>query len=114
ESSGIFNQKQLISSVQARVNPRISLFGFYSLSRGKSNTDSVNTFPSNQYDLSTEYGRAGFDVHNRAFIGGNVTGPYAVSLSPFMIFASGGPFNITTGRDLHGDGRYTARPAFVT
>src|SRR5207302_9157641 len=62
ESSGVFNQNQLISSVQARVNVRISMFGFYALGRARSNTDSVGSFPSNQYDLSTEYGRAGFDV----------------------------------------------------
>jgi hypothetical protein len=114
ESSGVFKQNQLLTSVQARVNPRISLFGFYSLSKANSNTDSVGTFPANQYDLSTEYGRAGFDVRNRAFIGGSMTGPYAISLSPFIMLASGAPFNITAGRDLNGDGLFTDRPAFAT
>ncbi len=114
ESSGVFKQNQLITSVQARINPRISIFSFYSLSSAHSNTDSVNSFPANQYDLSTEYGRAGFDVRHRAFIGGNVNGPWGVSLSPFIMMASGGPFNITTGRDLNGDGVFTDRPAFAT
>ena len=90
------------------------MFGFYSLSSAKSNTDSVNSFPANQYDLSTEYGRAGFDVRHRGFIGGSLSGPWGVSLSPFIILASGAPFNITTGRDLNGDGVFTDRPAFAT
>src|SRR5205823_8858076 len=32
----------------------------------------------------------------------------------FIMLASGGPFNITTGRDLNGDGLFTDRPAFAT
>ena len=114
ESSGVFKQNQVITSVQARINPRISMFGFYSVGSAKSNTDSVNSFPANQFDLSTEYGRAGFDVRQRAFIGGSLNGPWGVSLSPFIMLASGAPFNITTGRDLNGDGVFTDRPAFAT
>ena len=64
ESSGVFNQNQLITSVQARVNSRFNMFGFYALGYAKSNTDGVTTFPANTYNLTTEYGRAGFDARN--------------------------------------------------
>ena len=114
ESSGVFEQNQVITSVQARVNPRISLFGFHSIGTARSNTDSVNTFPANQYDLSTEYSRAAFDATQRGFIGGSLNGPWGVSLSPFIMLYGGTPFNITTGRDLNGDGVFTDRPAFAT
>jgi hypothetical protein len=53
-------------------------------------------------------------VHHRAFIGGNVTPRWGISFSPFVMVASGPPFNIITGRDLNGDGILTDRPAFAT
>ena len=84
------------------------------LGSAKSNTDGIGTFPANTYNLATEYGRAGFDARNRAFIGGNVVGPKAISFSPFIMLASGTPFNIVTGTDLNGDGLFTDRPAFAT
>src|SRR5262249_40637899 len=62
ESTGIFNQDQLITNVNARVNAKLTLFGYYALNNARSNTDGAGSFPANQYDLSTEYGRAGFDV----------------------------------------------------
>jgi hypothetical protein len=35
-------------------------------------------------------------------------------LSPFLLVRSGAPFDIVTGRDLTGDGIFTARPALIT
>src|SRR5438477_8242231 len=37
-----------------------------------------------------------------------------MSLSPLVTARSGIPFNITTGRDMNGDTRFTERPAFAT
>ena len=74
----------------------------------------LGSFPANQYDLGKEYGRAGFDVRQRAFIGGSIAAPYGISLSPFIVASSGGPFNITLGRDLNGDSLFTDRPAWAT
>src|SRR5262249_43904350 len=34
--------------------------------------------------------------------------------SPFISASTGRPFNITTGRDLNGDGLFNDRPAFAT
>src|SRR5579859_7815841 len=114
ESSGIFNQSQLITNVNARVSPRFSLFGFYSLNSAHSNTDGAGTFPANQYDLSSEYGPAAFNVHQRLFIGGSMAAPYGLRFSPFVIASSGAPFDITLGRDVYGDSLYNARPAFAS
>src|SRR5262249_16306987 len=47
ESSGIYNQNQLISNVNAKLNTGLSLFGFYVFNRAHGNTDGVGTFPSN-------------------------------------------------------------------
>jgi hypothetical protein len=35
-------------------------------------------------------------------------------LSPFMIFSSGSPYNVTAGQDLNGDSIFNDRPAFAT
>ncbi len=114
ESSGLFNQNQLIANVNARVNAKINLFGYYSLSKAQSNTDGAGTFPSNQYDEQYDWGRAGFDVRNRVFIGGSVVAPLGLRFSPFLIAQSGSPFDITIGQDLNGDSIYNDRPAFAT
>ncbi len=114
ESSGFFRQNQLITNVNARVNPNFMLFGFYALGKASSDTDGAGSFPANQYDLSGEYSRAGFDVRHRAVIGGSVTGPFGFQFSPFIFASSGRPFNITVGRDLNGDSLFNDRPAFAT
>lgn len=114
ESSGVFRQQQVIANVNARINTRFSLFGFLMWSRAKSNADGAGSFPFDQYDLTGEYGRAGFDVHRRAFVGGSITAPFGLRLNPFIMASSGRPFNITLGRDLNGDSQFNDRPAFAT
>ncbi|HZP02411.1 MAG TPA: carboxypeptidase regulatory-like domain-containing protein [Terriglobia bacterium] len=114
ESSGLFNQNQLIANFNARISPKFSLFGFYMLNRARGNTDGANTFPGNQYDMRAEYGRAMFDVRHRFFTGGLIALPLGFRISPFMIVSSGQPFNIFSGPDLNGDSIFNDRPAFAT
>jgi len=114
ESAGLYNQNQLVTNVNTRINPKISLIGTYSLSYARSNTDGLNTFPANQYDLAGEYGPAANDVRNRVSIGGSITTRWKLQWSPFIIFQSGLPFNIVTSQDIYGDTVLTARPGFAT
>jgi hypothetical protein len=114
ESAGIFRQRQLITNISARINTRLMLFGFYSYSQAHGNTDGAASFPSNQYNLSVDYSRTAFDIRHRGFIGGNVTVKYGFQLSPFIMLASGPPFNIIEGRDLNGDAILTDRPSYAT
>lgn len=114
ESSGIFNQKQLITNFNARISPKYSLFGFYMINRARSNAEGAGSFPANQYDLTTEYGRAGFDVRQRFFMGGMIALPLGFRISPFLQISSGMPFNIGLGKDLNGDSLFNDRPAFAT
>lgn len=113
ESGGIFKQNQLMTNINARVSPKFTLFGFYVLGKAESNTDGAGSFPANQYDLTSEFGRAAFDVRHRAFIGGSVVAPLGFRLSPFITASSGRPFNITTGRDGNGDSLFNDRPALA-
>src|SRR5262245_10602761 len=113
ESSGVFNQHQLIISGSNRLNKTFTLFAVYSLNRAYSNTDGASSFPANQYDVRGEYGRAAYDIRHRFFAGGAVNARWGISLNPFITILSGAPFNITTGLDNNGDSLFTDRPAFA-
>jgi len=118
ESSGIFNQNQLITNVRSQINSKISLNGFYMYSHANSNTDGgsggVATLPANPYSMAGEYGPSSLDVHQRVFLGGSIATKWDFRLSPFVVINSGAPFNITTGTDPFGTTFYTARPDLVT
>jgi hypothetical protein len=113
-SSGIYNQNQLITNINAKLNAGFSLFGFYVLNRAVSNTDGVTTFPANPYNFSGEYGPASTDVRHRATIGGSINLRWNVRISPFIIVQSGMPFDITTGSDPYGDTLFNARPGVAS
>ena len=114
QSSGMFKQGQLSANINARLNARYSLFGYYSLGDAHSNTDGVNTFPVNTYDQSTEWSRAQFDIRSRAVLGGSLTAPFGIRLNPFLLYASAAPFNIVLAQDLNGDTVNNDRPSFAT
>lgn len=124
ESTGEFNQNQLIINFNTRLNPKFSLFGNYRLNRAKSDVDGgggfgfgfggagLGGFPFYSYDLSDEYGNSTQDVRHFGFIGGSVEVPFGIRFNPFITIRSGSPFNIVTGFDRNGDGQFTERPTF--
>jgi hypothetical protein len=114
QSSGLFKQNQLTANINARLSARYSLFGYYSWGHAHSNTDGVNTFPANSYDLSNEWSRAAFDVRHRVFMGGTIAAPLGIRLNPFLVFSSAAPFNIVVGQDLNGDTVANDRPSYAT
>ena len=113
ESSGLFNQNQLITNINLRVSSKYSLFGFYSLNFVDADTSGVSSFPMDSYDVRLDYGRAAYDIRHRLFLGGSLSLPKGIRLSPFMMANSESPFNITVGEDLNGDSIYNDRPAFA-
>jgi Carboxypeptidase regulatory-like domain len=112
-SDGVFRQNQLITNFNIRAGAKLSLFGFYSLNYAKSDTSGASSFPTDQYDLGADYGRASFDTRHRLFLGGTIGLPYAFRLSPFLILTSGSPYNVTVGQDLNHDSLVNDRPAFA-
>ena len=113
ESSGVLNQQQIIVNFRTTVSQKVSLFGNYRLGYAKSNSDGANSFPAYSYDLSNEYGNSALDIRHNLFIGGSITVPWKISLSPFIIASSGRPFNITNGVDTNGDTLFTDRPTYT-
>jgi hypothetical protein len=83
ESSGLFNQWQLITNVRSQLNKRISLNGFYMYGRAYSNTDGVNTLPANPYSMQGEYGPSSLDQRNRVFVGGTINAWWGLLAAPF-------------------------------
>lgn len=114
ESEGVFKQNQLIANVNVRAGAMLTLAGYYSLNYANSDTSGPGSFPSNPYDITADYGRAAFDVRNRAFFGGTINLPKGLRLNPFMVAASGTPFNVTVPLDLYGTSILNDRPALVS
>ena len=111
-SGGIFRQNEVIANINLRPSRKFSLFGFYSLNFADGDTGGPTSFPSVPYNIRADYGRATFDTRYRVFMAGNVTLPYNISLSPFVIAFAGTPYNITVGQDLNSDSIFNDRPVF--
>jgi hypothetical protein len=117
QSEGVFKQNQLIINSSVRVGTKVSLFGYYTLNYASSDVGAgtgAGSFPSQNNNISLDYGRSAFDIRHRVFFGGTIGLPYAFRLSPFMIASSGVPYTITTGQDLNGDSIFNDRPAFAS
>jgi len=116
-SGGSFQQNQLVVSGSIRAGTRLSLNGYYALGYARSDISGTTEspgFPSNQYNLNADYGRASFDVRHRLFVGGTMSLPMLIRLSPFIVVNSGMPYNITVADDLNGDSIFNDRPGLVT
>lgn len=113
-SEANFKQNQLIVNSNVRLRSLLQLFAYYTLNYANSDSSGVSSFPSNSYDISQDWGRATFAVRHRLFLGGSVGLPYLIRFSPFMIVASGSPFNLNTPYDLNGDSEYNDRPSLVS
>lgn len=114
ESSGVFNQRQLIFKLANQPSRRLNFVALYILNKANSDTDGVLTFPANQYDLSAEYGRSALDIRHTFTLVAGVSAPWELRFSPFITATSGRPFNIITGTDANGDSLFNDRPAFAT
>ncbi len=113
ESSGLYNQRQLIVTVNSRASKYVSLTGSYTLNHAMSNTDGLGTFPANPYSIAGEYGPAATDVRRRMSLGGSINTKWNVLFSPLVNVASGPPFDITAGRDIYGTTLFNGRPGIA-
>ncbi len=112
-SSGVYNQNQFITNFNSKLNPLVSLFGFYVWNRALSNSDGLTTFPANPYNFAGEYGPAATDIRHRFVFGGSINTKWNIRLSPLIIVQSGAPFDITTGQDLYGTTLFNSRPGIA-
>jgi hypothetical protein len=114
ESSGLYNQNQVLVNVNSKVNNNISVIGAYAYGRAMSNTDGLGTFPANPYSMQGEYAPAAIDLRHRVSLSGTITVKWGIRFNPLLTANTGPPFDITTGQDIYGTTLFNARPAFAT
>jgi hypothetical protein len=112
-SEGASARHRLVLNGNVR-GKKVGLFMRYQLSKINANTAGLATFPSDQYNLHLDYGRAPFDIRNRLFFGGFTSLPAGFRINPFFIYQSSSAFNIVLGQDLNGDTQFNDRPSFAT
>lgn len=112
QSTGIFKQTQVLTSVNSMIGRWLMLFGRYTWGEAHSDTDGLTTMPADQYSFVGEWGPSNLDVRNQVFFGGSIAAPWGLRFSPFLLAHSGIPFNVITGTDLYliGNVTPTARP----
>ena len=97
-----------------RLAAKLSLSGYYSLNYADSDTGGITSFPSQNNDISLDYGPATFAVRHRFFMAGSWSLPKGFRVSPFLIASSGTPLNLVSGQDVNADSVFNDRPAFAT
>jgi hypothetical protein len=112
QSGGVYRQSQIIASITARYS-RFSIFSFYTYNDAHADSSGVTYVPSVAGTPGFDYGRAGFDIHNRFLILGSINAPWQISLAPFLSANSGTPYNITAGSDLTGNNQFNGRPTYA-
>lgn len=133
ESSGVYDQNELITNVNSKAGSAVSLFASYLYNHAMSDTDyssppqntdfnpaiaiqglGVGSFPANPWHLTGEYGPASTDIHHQLNVGGTLELKGGLRLSPLLVADSGPPFNITVGQDLYGTTLFNGRPGIAT
>ena len=119
-SAGFFRQNQLIANFNVQAGSKITLHGFYALNYatsdpiGSTSGGAFSTnFPTDQQNIHLDYGRASFATRDRVFLGGSIALPRGFRLSPFMVFNSGMPYNVTIPQDLASTLQFNVRPALA-
>ena len=110
ESSGIFNQRQLLLNTVYRAGKNVTLWSTYTLSSTKSDTDSADSFPANGYDLSIDYSRTSSVARHTVYWGGWIQTRGGIELTPLVLWRSSVPFDVTIARDFNGDSIFNDRP----
>ena len=103
----------VFANAQLHPTKKLNLWAFMGDRFKRGDSSGVNTFPTNQYHIADDYGRAAASTF-RLFTGADVTLPFGIIADPFIAYLSRQPFNITTGTDLNGDTQYNDRPSFAT
>jgi Carboxypeptidase regulatory-like domain len=114
DSLAVFKENQLFLNLNVAYGKKLSFTGFYIYSRANGDSSGPSYHPSNQYDITQDYGRQFFDVRNRVFAFANYTAPFGFRISPFLSAWSGAPFNIQLSQDINGDSFFNDRPVFAS
>jgi len=110
ESTGRQDTDSMQVTLRGRVTRWFNGQMQYTLNRAYNDTNGINAFPANDYDLSGEWARADFDRRHRLIVLGRVTAVKWVDLGVSLTVNSGAPYTELLGGDPYNNGRGRARP----
>jgi carboxypeptidase family protein len=112
ESTGRSSEHALQLSLRGHVG-RSTFYTNYTLARRLGDTDGAFTMLSDLTSAAAEYGSLATDRRHEFTAGATIVLPRDLYITPSVVFSSGRPFDITTGRDSNGDGLFIDRPAIA-
>ncbi|MFN2447151.1 MAG: TonB-dependent receptor domain-containing protein [Vicinamibacterales bacterium] len=112
ESAGEREHHALLLSAERRFGARSRFQASYTLSSTKSDFEARNstTLPTDQYDLSADWGPADADSRHNLTVTGHLVLPFDIQLAGILQLRSKEPFNVVSGRDTNNDSRLGDRP----
>jgi hypothetical protein len=113
ESDGRQSTRSLQVTLRGKVGRWFNGQTQYTWSRAYNDTNGINSYPANDYDLSGEWARADFDRPHRFLLLGSVNPGHLVDLGVGVTVTSAGPYSETIGADVYNNGRGRARPIGV-
>ncbi len=113
ESSGHLESHALKVTLKGEMGRFFQGIVMYTLQRVYNDTNGIGAFPANNYDLSGEWSRAGFDRRHSFYIYGTLNPGRFFKLGVVFSAKTGEPYSLTTGRDDNNDGFANDRPAGV-
>jgi hypothetical protein len=112
ESGGRSSQHSMLLALRGHVG-RSTFFANYTLARAQGDTDGAFSVLTNSGNPSEDYGTLATSRRHVTAAGATLVLPRDVYITPAVTFASGLPFDITTGIDNNGDTLFNDRPAFA-
>jgi hypothetical protein len=105
--------RQQTNSIQMTLRGNVTRFFDgsvqYALAQAKNDTNGINSLPANNYDLSSEWGRADFDQRHRFDLVGRISIGRLTNVGIAVSLYSGRPYSRLSGRDNFNTGQTNAR-----
>src|SRR5262245_5322922 len=113
ESTGRQQSDSVSITIRGRMTKWFNGQAQYALARAYNDTNGINWFPANDYDLSGEYARADFDRLHRLVLLGRVAPRKIADIGVSLTMNSAGPYTELLGVDIYNNARGRARPPGV-
>jgi hypothetical protein len=113
EPEGSFVENVAWVTLNQKLNQKVSMGVNYQYLNARGDTADT-PWPSNPYNIRQDYGRISWARPNNLNLFGTLMAPLKVQFNPYVVMASGAPYDLETGTDLYGTTIANARPAFAT
>jgi outer membrane receptor protein involved in Fe transport len=113
ESTGSQQSDSLSVTIRGRMTKWFNGQAQYALARAWNDTNGINWYPANDYDLSGEYSRADFDRLHRLVLLGRFAPRKIADVGLSLTMNSAGPYTELLGVDIYNNARGRARPPGV-